>query len=1517
MTTHQSQNERTLTEVLERLRVYSRGQRINPHKYVLLLALSNLLYRQPSHPNRFTYAELEPEFERQFAWLFPDWPAERTHLEYPFYHLQSDGFWHLQLKAGKESAFRTYEQSRLTRQRLLETVDFAYLSGPLWDELKDESSKEIVRGWIMSTYVDGPDSATSTGRNTLSEQEPTYETAHADTSLFEHEAQAIHALREDVGAFGQLLSNVQVHDDQSNAYFEYDVILVSRSGIYVIELKHWSGRIEVRPNHWVLGGGRYPDDPHKTNDFKCKLLKGIYERRFPTLPNVWVESVVILTNPTATVENADTPAAVARDDQRHNLTFASLDDFATFLRKRDGSPAFHRLNKDQIGAIGQYLASLGAAPRSVAYQVPGFETVHYLYQSADRIELVARPTDGRTRGLKRFRVFRAPREGSPQDQQRARQRARNTIEAVDRIGEHPCVHRVWTIPNDQGDVIEGSDWSDAGTLADLVAERGGALAAEEALAICGGVARGLAAAHAAGIIHRAVKPANVLMLNGIPKLTNFDLSFQLDRRPGDATVLPDPQALCDDGYVAPELLRGDDFDEGADLFSVGVMAYELLTGSRPFEGSLGWAASGGRLRDEQVARQAVTGAPASAVEAIEHAVRADGAERLRDAQAMAEALLRRAAEEAEPNAVLEPGATYDLYRIVRLVGSGSEAQVYCAERPRGERVALKLFHREVPRERVFREQAVARAVDSERVVRSDGAMGHWGGQRFFLVMEYVEGESLRERMARGERPATEEGFREVSLGLMAGLEAFHSLTRAGDVAGPLVHGDVKPDNVLLTRQGGVKLSDFSVVGPPRIAEFAGTHGYVPPDRMVGAQMQFAPDGDLFALGVTLWEWCYGAKPYKSLTLGATPEAPERDAPAFLRRYRGWLERAVATRAEERFATVEAMRKAFLAAGLAEGEVIQTGKVTPPEPIAAATKVTRRHEVWEPATDTNPFVGYLNTLSNASAGNENATAEAQGSSPFFGRIYVPNPLTAAVKDALSGGERHLILTGNAGDGKTTIASEIYYGATGAWLPPERRVEVPDAGLVIVKDMSELPSQERARVLMEAAESRERFLVVTNTGTLLDSASQLRMEGIDRAEVESEILGALEADEMVPVLGGRFALLNVGRTDSIETACAVFERMLERENWLACETCCLGERCPLYRNVCLLREEQDRVVERVKLIYQRLYEYGVRLTMRQMTGHLAYALTAGRGCDDLRKLSDLALDRVLEGSLFFNRFFGDDGLQPLAEALQLFPVRQVQAAEFGVELEPTYERTLWARDDGEVPLTGQALDMLRRLKGSSGVVGPAARVQARRLLYFLGALEDAAGKRYLTTFLRSPMLLDYMKMIRGQRSLPGRWELDQRCRVMQVLQEFFTAIKLPEGIWDGNKRLHITLNRRDGGSSTQVVLASLPTYDFALVLEEGHQAVPGSSQRLTLTHKTGPRLPLDLPFLDFVARRYRGEVGEHLSAFYADRLQRFEAALLKQQGAPSDAEVLHLLRIGRGRELHPVRIEFDGDRMEVLS
>ena len=139
---------------------------------------------------------------------------------------------------------------------------------------------------------------------------------------------------------------------------------------------------------------------------------------------------------------------------------------------------------------------------------------------------------------------------------------------------HPNVVRVFDVGEDDGRPFIAMEYVEGETLADLLARRG-RLPAAEVASLGVQACAGLAAAHAAGLVHRDVKPQNLLLgSDGVLKLGDFGIAagHEGTRLTLTGTVLGTA------GYLAPEQARGEQVTAAADIYAVGAVLYELLTG---------------------------------------------------------------------------------------------------------------------------------------------------------------------------------------------------------------------------------------------------------------------------------------------------------------------------------------------------------------------------------------------------------------------------------------------------------------------------------------------------------------------------------------------------------------------------------------------------------------------------------------------------------------------------------------------------------------------------------------------------------------------------------------------------------------------------------------------------------------------------------------------------------------------------------------------------------------------------
>jgi eukaryotic-like serine/threonine-protein kinase len=147
------------------------------------------------------------------------------------------------------------------------------------------------------------------------------------------------------------------------------------------------------------------------------------------------------------------------------------------------------------------------------------------------------------------------------------------ILTVHELGEAGSTHFIVT------ELVEGR------TLRERINQ--GPLPLDEALEIGGQIASALAASHEAGVVHRDVKPENVMIRpDGLVKVLDFGLAKLLELTPGaDAQRLTkEGSVVGTPGYMSPEQLRGEPVDPRTDVWSLGIVIYEMVTGRRPFLG---------------------------------------------------------------------------------------------------------------------------------------------------------------------------------------------------------------------------------------------------------------------------------------------------------------------------------------------------------------------------------------------------------------------------------------------------------------------------------------------------------------------------------------------------------------------------------------------------------------------------------------------------------------------------------------------------------------------------------------------------------------------------------------------------------------------------------------------------------------------------------------------------------------------------------------------------------------------
>jgi serine/threonine protein kinase/Tol biopolymer transport system component len=449
--------------------------------------------------------------------------------------------------------------------------------------------------------------------------------------------------------------------------------------------------------------------------------------------------------------------------------------------------------------------------------------------------------------------------------------------------DHPNICTVYEIDEtEDGRLFIAMSFCEGETLKRKI-ERG-PLPIGEAARIAAQIASGLAAAHSKGIVHRDVKPANVIVApDGRVKIVDFGIAKLEDQ----SRLTRDGTAVGTAGYMAPEQIRGEGIDARTDLWSLGVVVYEMVTGRTPFPGENDHERIRGILSREPTPMSTLRpGVPPLLERIAARALAKSPAGRYPDMEAMGTDLLALVGGLGAPvpTESLDPtlqdipsslsgsmpivediahlvGRTLAHYRVLEYIGGGGMGVVYKAEDLRLARtVALKFLPAELTRDpdakaRFLQEARAASVLDHPNICTIH-EVGETDDGRLYLAMPSYDGETLRRRIERGPLPIDDAV--DIAEQISRGLAKAHR--------GGIVHRDIKPANIMVTDDGVVKILDFGLAklagaaALTRTGSSVGTPAYMSPEQARGEDVDHRTD--LWSFGVVLYEMVAGRRPFR-------------------------------------------------------------------------------------------------------------------------------------------------------------------------------------------------------------------------------------------------------------------------------------------------------------------------------------------------------------------------------------------------------------------------------------------------------------------------------------------------------------------------------------------------------------------------------------------------------------------------------------------------------------------------------
>lgn len=549
-----------------------------------------------------------------------------------------------------------------------------------------------------------------------------------------------------------------------------------------------------------------------------------------------------------------------------------------------------------------------------------------------------------------------------------------------------------------------------------------------------------------------------------------------------------------------------------------------------------------------------------------------------------------------------------------------------------------------------------------------------------------------------------------------------------------------------------------------------------------------------------------------------------------------------------------------------------------------------------------YISYINSLHNYNAQNPNSYGEKNVNNKFFQDIMVEVGLSKYILNSFEKDPHVIILTGHAGDGKTSI---MYQVLTDLEISFDLDTKVGDyilpSGKICrcIKDFSEISDEDKKNVLKEALDLTEQgkfVFMVANTGPLINTFGQLFDDSEESEKAKIELIDLMDSNtgEPVEIKGYKICVINMATVDNTYFATEFVDKLIQDKLWMRCEECPKNQYCHIYNNRNLIKENRKRVYEFLKIHYIWITEYGKRLTIRSMAEQLTYMITGGFHCNEVTMTESYKY-------LFTNLFFGYIGTVVNPKAYNIIAIKETANCRYDSKRLRSDEILLVNHEFNKIFGKKIAKIIEDAEKKNAYVSGWSELLKRAYLFTNIVTDEKVLKQNYEDVF--SKQFIRFLQLRNGE-STPSKTDSNLVCDALSMIYL---------GTTNNNYIIPLTLSRESGiAQNVQLITGTLLIKDIRIVSRETKDNMFNENRKRYLLkleiNKKELQSEITLPLLNYFEELKNGIISTNIDPQLSHGIESLKAELLEMMDEANETFEMIILR---NSEVKTVNLEITND------